>query len=262
MSPPALAKLVQGDSPLLINVPHAGTFVPEALRAQLTAAALPLPDTDWHVDRLYAPATALGATLMLATHSRYVVDLNRDPDDVALYPDADNTELCPTRTFANEAIHQAGCAPTPEQVRQRRAEYWQPYHAQLQAELARIRARHGHAVLLDAHSIRSEVPRFFAGRLPDLNVGTDDGRSCSAELEATAVVTLNAQRRFTTVLNGRFKGGYITRHYGRPEAGVQALQLEIVQAAYMNEAPPYAWDAAIAEPLMDLLQRLVEAISV
>lgn len=258
MRPPPLHALTRGDSPLLINVPHAGTFVPEALRAQLTAAAVPVPDTDWHVEKLYAPAVALGATLMAATHSRYVVDLNRDPEDVALYPGADNTELCPTRTFANEAIYRPGCAPTPEQVRQRRADYWQPYHAQLEAELARIRARHGHAVLLDAHSIRSEVPRFFAGRLPDLNVGTADGRSCRAELEATAVVTLNAQRRFTTVLNGRFKGGYITRHYGRPQDGVQALQLEIVQAAYMDEAPPYVWDAEAAAPLMGLLQRLVE----
>ena len=256
----SLWTLARGDTPLLINVPHAGTELPAELRAQLSPAAQPLPDTDWHVEKLFAPAVALGATVMAATQSRYLIDLNRDPEGRPLYPEADNTELCPLRTFANEPIHAPGAVPTPAQQRERLATYWQPYHAQLAAELARIRARHGHVVLLDAHSIRAEEPRFFAGRLPDLNVGTVDGQSCSAELEAAAVVTLNAQRRFTTVLNGRFKGGYITRHYGRPQDGVQALQLEIVQAAYMDEAPPYAWDAAGAAPLTDLLQRLVETL--
>ena len=245
-----------GSTPLLINVPHAGTYIPPSLRQNLTPEAQATPDTDWHVHLLYAFATDLGAGLMAATHSRYAADLNRDPGDAVLYPGADNTELCPTRTFDNQPIYLPGRAP---EVAVRRARYWAPYHQALQAELERIKARHGYAILLDGHSIRARVPRFFDGKLPDLNLGTADGASCAPTLQARAMQALQ-DTGFSGVCNGRFKGGYITRHYGRPSQQVHALQLEMAQSAYMDEAPPYAWEPQRARALLAVLRRLVESL--
>jgi N-formylglutamate amidohydrolase len=256
-----LWELSRGDSPLVIDVPHAGTHVPDAIAARLTDAARPVPDTDWHVEKLYAFARDAGATLMAATHSRFVVDLNRDPAGVALYAGADNTELVPTRTFDNEPIWLPGAGPDAREVEERVRTYFTPYHDALAAEVERVRARHGHAVLLDGHSIRAQVPRFFAGRLPDFNLGTADGASADPALERIASGILGASAPFTSVVNGRFKGGWITRRYGRPGAGVHALQLEMAQAAYMDESPPYRWDATRAAPLSAVLQRLVGALA-
>jgi N-formylglutamate deformylase len=253
----ALSSFIPGSTSLLIDVPHAGTYVPPELRGTLTPVAQTLPDTDWHVHLLYQFALEAGAGLMVATHSRYVVDLNRDPGNAALYPGADNTELCPTRTFSQENIYQDGAAPD---ATARRETYWAPYHRALAAALEAIKARHGYAILLDAHSIRSQVPRFFDGRLPDLNLGTADGASCTPNLQAAAMQALASARGFNAVLNGRFKGGYITRHYGRPEQGVHALQLEIAQACYMDEAPPYAWNPSAAASLLAILRRLVGSL--
>ena len=256
-----LYELHRGDSPLVVDVPHAGTHLPADLGPRLTAAARALPDTDWHVDRLYGFARDCGATLMAATHSRYVVDLNRDPSGAALYPGADNTELCPTQTFGSEPIYTEGALPTAAEIAARRARNFDPYHAALAAEVERTRARHGFAIVLDGHSIPAEVPRFFAGRLPDLNLGTADGASCAPSLQAAATAVLAAATGFTHVVNGRFKGGYVTRHYGNPARGVHALQLEMAQAAYMDEAPPYRWDPARAAPLVAVLERLVAALA-
>jgi N-formylglutamate amidohydrolase len=255
-----LQRLERGDTPLIIDVPHAGTFVPREIAARLTAAARAVPDTDWHVEKLYAFAAARGATLLVATHSRIAVDLNRDPSGAALYPGADNTELCPTHTFDNEAIYRAEDEPDAREIATRRAAYFDPCHAALAAEIERVRARHGYALLLDGHSIRSQVPRFFAGRLPDLNLGTANTTSCAAGLEAVAASVLAAATGFTCVVNGRFKGGYVTRHYGRPEQRVHALQLEIAQVAYMDEAAPWPWDSTRAAPLVAVLAQLVDAL--
>lgn len=256
-----LFTLHRGDGPLVVDVPHAGTHVPPELAARMTAGARAVPDTDWHVDKLYAFARDAGATMMVASHTRYAVDLNRDPSGAALYPGADNTELCPTRTFAGEPIWRDGEAPDEAEVAARRAAYFVPYHDALAAEVERVRARHGYAVLLDGHSIRSEVPRFFAGRLPDLNLGTAGGTSCAAPVQSIAAAVLAGEGGFSAVVNGRFKGGYVTRHNGRPDAGVHALQLEIAQRCYMDEAPPYRWDAARAAPLAGVLARLVDALA-
>ena len=253
--------LHRGDSPLVIDVPHAGTHVPDALRPRLSAIAQTVPDTDWHVEKLYAFAAAEGATLFCATHSRYVVDLNRDPSGAALYAGADNTELCPTRTFGGDAIYIDGSAPAQAEVTERIAASFTPYHAALEEEIARARDRHGFAIVLDGHSIRSIVPRFFEGRLPDLNLGTASGTSCAPELEACAARALAEADGFTHIVNGRFKGGWITRRYGRPREGVHALQLEIAQDCYMDEAPPYRWDAGRAERLGQVLHRLVHALT-
>ena len=227
----------------------------------MDAGATAVPDTDWHVDKLYAFARALGATVMAATHSRYVVDLNRDPGGAALYAGADNTELVPTRTFDNAPIWRPDRVPGRDEVDARARAYFSPYHDVLAAEVARVRQRHGHAVLLDAHSIRSHVPRFFEGKLPDLNLGTADGTSTDAGLARLAAGILASDRGFTTVVDGRFKGGWITRNYGRPGEGVHALQLEIAQSAYMDESPPWPWDASRASPLEALLRRLVVALA-
>ena len=256
-----LWELAQGDSPLVVNVPHAGRHVPDAIALRMEAQARTLPDTDWHVDALYRFAPATGATLVVATHSRYVVDLNRDPSGAALYPGADNTELCPARTFANAPIYRAGDAPATPEIAARRRTFFDPYHALLAREIERVQARHGYAVLLDGHSIAAEVPRFFAGRLPDLNLGTADGSSCAPSLESLATRVLAGADRFTHVVNGRFKGGYVTRHFGTPGERVHALQLEMVQDCYMDPSHPAAFDAKRAAPLAAVLERLVIALS-
>jgi len=253
--------LSRGDSPLIIDVPHAGTHVPDAIALRLTQTARTVPDTDWHVDRLYAFARGTGATILVATHSRYVVDLNRDPSGAALYPSADNTELCPTRTFANAPLYVDGDAPGEREIAARRTVYFDPYHTILAAEIRRVRARHGYAILLDAHSIASEVPRFFAGRLPDLNIGTVQGASCAPEAQRLATEVLAHAKPFTHVVNGRFTGGYVTRHHGRPEHRVHALQLEMAQRAYMDEERPFRYDPARAAPLCAVLERLVIALA-
>ena len=256
----ALFDLVRGDAPLIVDVPHAGTVVPAGIAERLSAAAAILPDTDWHVEKLYAFAREAGATTIVATHSRYVVDLNRDPSGASLYPGADVTELVPTRTFGSEPIYREGCAPDEAEVDARREAYFVPYHAALAAEVARVRAKHGYAVVLDCHSIASVVPRFFTGRLPDLNLGTASERSCAAGVQAVATAVLAECEGFSHVVNGRFKGGYVTRHYGAPDQAVHALQLEIAQACYMDETPPYRWDATRAAALGVVLARLVDAL--
>lgn len=255
-----LWKLQRGWSPLLINVPHAGTLIPASLAGRLTPAALAVPDTDWQVDRLYVPAIQQGASLMVATHSRIVVDLNRDPSGAALYPGASNTELCPTSTFDDRPHYLDGEVPDGHEIEARRRQYWQPYHDRLAEEIEAIRARHGYCILLDGHSIRSRVPRFFEGRLPDFNLGTAEGASCSASLASRVFSVLSEAPGFTAVHNGRFKGGYITRHYGEPARGVHALQIEKAQAAYMNEDQPGVHDAPAAAPLRAVLARVVAAL--
>ena len=256
-----LYEIDRGDSALIVDVPHAGTHVPAALTARLLPAARALPDTDWHVEKLFGFARHSGVTTVVATHSRYVVDLNRDPGGQALYPGADNTELVPTRTFANEPVYSPGDEPDSAEVAQRVAEYYAPYHDALAGEIERVRARHGYAVLLDCHSIRSEVPRFFAGRLPDLNLGTADGASCAPELQRAAALTLAQATAFSSVVNGRFKGGFITRSYGMPARAIHALQLETAQACYMDESPPYRWDPERAAALVAVLASLVEVLA-
>ena len=252
-----LWNLARGDSPLIVSVPHAGRHVPDAIALRLSDTAREVPDTDWHVDELYRFAPSIGATLLTATHSRYVVDLNRDPSGKALYAGADNTELCPTRTFRNEKLYAKGDEPTPREIDARRATYFDPYHRLLGDEIERIRKRHGYAVLVDGHSIAAEVPRFFNGRLPDLNLGTADGHSCDETAQALAAGIVSHAEGFTHVVNGRFKGGFITRRYGVPADGVHALQLEMTQASYMDEANPTQFDAARAAKLVAVLERLL-----
>ncbi len=260
MSQPAPFVFHQGTQPLLISMPHAGTYVPPTLAARFTEEARQVPDTDWHMERLYAFAKDMGASILAATHSRYVVDLNRPPDGASLYPGQNVTGLCPVDTFDDTPIYTRGDVPDDSEIAARRDAVWAPYHAQLRAELDRIRAQHGVAVLWDAHSIRSVLPRFFEGKLPDLNLGTADGASCSPALAQELLAIARSAPGYTGVLNGRFKGGHITRHYGQPERDIHAVQLEMTQCSYMQEALPFSYLPEVAAGVQPHLERMLKTV--
>jgi N-formylglutamate deformylase len=250
--------LYRGTAPLLISLPHDGTTLPEDLFARITPAARLVPDTDWHVSRLYEFARELGASMIVPTYSRYVIDLNRPRDNASLYPGQNTTGLCPIVQFSGEPIYQAGQEPSNSEIVERIETYWRPYHEALREEIARVRAEHGRVVLWEGHSIRSVVPFLFEGRLPDFNLGTADGKSCSAGLQERLAQILVAQRDRTHVVNGRFKGGYITRHYGRPAERIDAIQLELAQLNYMDEES-FEYREELAEGTQRVLRRLLEA---
>ncbi len=254
-----LYRLRTGTSRLIVSMPHVGTVVPQWLGARLTPEALGLADTDWHLPLLYDFLDALDATVLVATHSRYVIDLNRPPDGASLYPGQATTGLVPTDTFRGEAAYRVGESPGSPEIERRRRDYWAPYHDALAAEIARLRAQHGHAVLWDAHSIASELPRFFEGRLPDLNFGTAKGTSCAPALIDAVLAPVRAQSRYSWVLDGRYTGGYITRHHGRPAEGCHAIQLEMSQLIYMDETAPFALRPERCARLRPLLQACLGA---
>lgn len=260
MSEPSVFTITRGSAPLVVSVPHAGTAIPPDQRHRYTERALAVEDTDWFLDRLYAFVKELGASLIVPTYSRYVIDLNRPTVDAPMYPGRNNTELVPTRHFTGEPIYREGLAPDAAERQRRIAAYWQPYHGALGAEVDRLRARHGHAVLFDANSIKSELPWLFEGRLPDMNLGTADGTSCAPSLRDALAGVFAAQTRYGHVVDGRFKGGHITRQFGRPAHGVHAVQLEMCWSAYMDEAPPYRWHAGRAAEVTPLLQQLVRTM--
>lgn len=261
MRQPDWLEIIRGDAPLLLSLPHTGVVIPDDVRG-LRSQMLARIDADCWVEQLYDFAPALGVTVLRTALSRTVIDVNRDPSGASLYPGQATTGLCPTETFDGEPLYAKGAEPDAEEIDRRRREYFEPYHDALRAEIARLRARHQHVVVYDAHSIRSRVPRLFEGRLPDLNLGTYDGLSCDAAL-AARVEAACADSGFSQVTNGRFKGGWITRHYGRPPAGVHALQMELAQIAYMIETarePFGPYDSARAQPLRAVLQRLFDAL--
>jgi N-formylglutamate deformylase len=252
--------LQRGSAPLLISMPHVGTELPAELAGRLAPVAAELDDTDWHLPRLYDFAAALGASILIPRYSRYVVDLNRPPDNANLYPGQDTTGLCPVDTFAKAPLYRPGEEPDSAEIERRVERYWRPYHQALQDELARLKAEHGVALLWEAHSIRSEVPRFFEGRLPDFNLGSAGGASCGADLGERLLAVAQAFPDYSAVLNGRFKGGYITRAYGQPADGVHAIQLELSLATYMEEQAPYAYDEARAAKVQPVLRALLESL--
>lgn len=254
--PTDILRLHRGDAPLLISIPHNGTELPEAIAARLAPESRRVPDTDWHLDRLYAFARELGASVLVPRYSRYVIDLNRAEDDASLYPGQNTTGLCPAVRFDGEPVYLDGQAPAPDEVAERVEAYWRPYHRALAEELQRLHAAHGRVVLWEAHSIRGTLPFLFEGRLPDLNLGTAGGASCASALQARLETELAAQDGYDVVVNGRFKGGYITRHYGDPARGIDAVQLEISQRVYMDE-DSFAWREDRAARLQPLLRRLL-----
>ena len=250
----------QGTAPLLISMPHTGTHVPADIAAKLTPEGREVHDTDWHMPALYDFAKALGASILVATHSRYVIDLNRPPDGASLYPGQSVTGLCPVDTFDDTPLYASKAdEPDDAEIARRREAWWQPYHGQLRAELDRIKSVHGTAMLWDAHSIRSVLPRFFEGKLPDLNLGTANGESCDPALAQQLLQIAEAAPGYTAVLNGRFKGGHITRHYGQPGLGVHAVQLEMTQCSYMQECLPFDYLPERAAQVQPHLQRMLAA---
>jgi N-formylglutamate deformylase len=234
MSDPVFS-LRRGTVPLLLSLPHVGTDIPDEIATALVPRALGLEDTDWHLAKVYAFARDLGASVLVPRFSRYVIDLNRPPENAPMYPGANNTELVPTHFFSGHPLYREGCVPDAREIEHRRATYWRPYHEAIASELARLVAAHGHALLWDGHSIQAEVPWLFEGRLPDLNLGTAGGASCAPALRDALSAVLAAQSGFSHVTDGRFKGGYITRHYGRPGDRVHAIQLEMGLSTYMDE---------------------------
>jgi N-formylglutamate deformylase len=250
--------LHRGTAPLLISLPHDGMALPDDIAARLVPAARRVPDTDWHVSRLYAFARELGASILVPKYSRYVVDLNRPPDDVSLYPGQNTTGLCPSVQFSGEPVYLPGTEPAPAEVERRVERYWRPYHAALAAEIARIKAAHGRVVLWEGHSIRSVVPFLFEGRLPDFNLGTAGGASCAPALQQRLEGVLAGQKNYSFIVNGRFKGGYITRHYAAPSERVDAVQLELAQLSYMDE-DSFDYLAERAAPTQVLIRALLEA---
>src|SRR5262245_22492206 len=257
---------MRGDAPLVLSVPHAGPDIPAELEAQLVSPWLARRDADWWVDRLYDFGSALGATIVRTALSRTVIDVNRDPSGASLYPGQATTELCPTTTFDGEPLYRDGRGPDATEIATRRERYYDPYHQALRTELARLRAKHSRIVLYDCHSIRSRVPRLFDGELPSFNIGTNSGRSCARAL-VDVVAAECAATKLSHVVDGRFKGGYITRHYGRPDDGVHAVQMELACRGYMRETPgpvsegewPTPYDPVFAAPMRATLTRVLEA---
>ena len=256
----------RGSAPLLLCMPHTGTSIAPAIEAGLTSPWLARKDTDWWIEHLYGFAARLGASILRTAVSRTVIDANRDPSGASLYPGQATTELCPTTTFDGEPLYRTGCAPSPGEIAARRREHFEPYHRTIEEEIARLRRLHPAVVLYDCHSIRSAVPRLFAGILPDFNLGTFSGASCAASL-TQRIEQLCDETSFSRVTNGRFKGGYTTRHYGRPRDGVHAVQMELACRSYLREPAgavdegnwPCAWDEAFAAPMRAVLERILTA---
>jgi N-formylglutamate deformylase len=258
--------LQQGSAPLLLCMPHTGMTIPPDIEARLVSPWLARKDTDWWIERLYAFASNLGASVVRTTVSRTVIDCNRDPSGASLYPGQATTELCPTTTFDGELLYRSGAAPEAVEIAARRSEYFEPYHRAIEEEIARLRSQHPHIVLYDCHSIRSAVPRLFTGTLPHFNIGTFAGASCAPEL-TSRIERLCDRAPFSRVTNGRFKGGYTTRHYGRPQQGVHAVQMELACRGYLREPQsevdvanwPCPWDETVAAPLRAVLQQVLTA---
>ena len=250
----------QGESPLLVSSPHSGTEVPDAIADRFTEDAWNLHDTDWHIPALYDFVSDFSASTIEARYSRYVVDLNRPPDNSSLYPGQATTGLCPVQMFDGEPIYKAGQEPGPDEVAERTRRYWQPYHSKIAEELSRIRSKYGYALLYDCHSIRSVIPRLFDGRLPTLNLGTSKGTSCDSSLEK-AIADAMKHGDYDCVVNGRFVGGHITRHFGDPNQQTHAVQMELTQIDYMDETLPYTYQPERADRLKKTLKDIMLAFT-
>ena len=250
---------VKGTSPIVLGLPHTGTFVPDDVARNLTENGRKLADTDWHIDRLY-DGLLTDVTTVRANFHRYVIDANRDPEGGSLYPGQNTTTLVPLTDFDGADIWET--APTPDEVARRCEEFHAPYHDALQAELVRVRDLHGVAILYDCHSIRSDIPFLFEGILPDFNVGTNFGTTCAANIEATTIAICEEAAEYSAIVNGRFKGGWTTRHYGQPQSGVHSIQMELAQSTYLtHETEPWVYDQVKADRLRKHLKLILTALA-
>jgi len=249
-------KVIQGNSPVILSMPHTGVEVPHEILQKLNTTGQTLADTDWHVHQLYADLLPQ-ATLVRATFHRYVIDANRGPADESLYPGQNTTGLCPVTDFDGQSIYRSGCEPNTEEIEHRRKKYHQPYHEALTNEIERVHQQHGIVVLCDCHSIRSILPFLFNGILPDFNIGTNDGKSCDSQIEKSVIETCKNAENYNTVLNGRFKGGWTTRHYANQISNIHAIQIELAQSAYMQEVEPWLYLSEKAEKLRQILSSIL-----
>lgn len=250
----------RGTSPVILAFPHTGTLVPDDIADRLNDEGKKLRDTDWHIHLLYGGLLP-NATTVRATFHRYCIDANRDPTGTSLYPGQNTTSLVPLTDFDNQPIWKDGQQPTAAETGERIALYHRPYHAVLEAEIARVKALHGIAVVYDCHSIRSRCPFLFEGVLPDFNIGTDNGRTCAPEIERAVVDICSNAQDYSSVLNGRFRGGWTTRHYGRPETGVHAIQMELAQISHLQrEEVPFELDQAKSRRLSKILAGVLTAV--
>ncbi len=254
-----MIEVSQGSGPIVLGLPHTGTDVPPDIAGLLNDRGLALADTDWNIHRLYGGLLDNVTTVRTPIH-RYVIDVNRGPDDASLYPGQNTTGLCPVTDFDGDPIYRDGCEPNAQEIERRRRTYHDPYHLALSTELARVKAIHGMAILYDCHSIRGKIPYLFADTLPDFNIGTNSSTSCAVSMEKAVEEVCRAAPGFTSVVNGRFKGGWTTRNYGHPARGIHAIQMELAQSTYMQEAPPWAYDKARADRLRTTLSRILNAL--
>ena len=255
-----IPEVTSGKGPVVLAQPHGGTEIPEAILKRLNPEGQARADTDWHISQLYAGLLPDASIVSTPIH-RYVIDANRDPADESLYPGQNTTSLCPTTTFDGTAIYLDGQTPSADEIKQRQRDYHQPYHDALREQLERVRQKHGYAILYDCHSIRSIVPYLFDGQLPDFNIGTNSGKTCALSIEMAVERHCKAATDYRHVLNGRFKGGWTTRHYGQPQQGYHAIQMELAQCNYMQEEAPWEYDLASAHKLRVILSELLTELN-
>ncbi len=256
----SFVEVTQGDSPLILGLPHTGTDLPPECAARLNETGLALADTDWHIHDLY-DGLVDGLTTVRTKIHRYVIDVNRDPEGVSLYPGQNTTGLCPLTDFDGLPLYRDNQEPDADEIDRRRVAYHVPYHSALRTEIERIHARHGFVVLYDCHSIRSNIPFLFDGTLPDFNIGTNEATTCDLSLAAQVTDICARAKGYTSIVNGRFKGGWTTRHYGRPGDGVHAIQMELAQSTYMLECPPWSYDTAKAGQLRHHLSNILTSLT-
>lgn len=262
---PDWLQITHGEAPLIVSMPHTGIRIPPEIEARLVSPWIARKDADWHIEKLYDFAPSMGATTIRTTVSRTVIDVNRDPSGASLYPGQATTELCPTTTFDGEPLYKDQCELDTEEIPARTALYFDPYHAAIADEIARLRGTHAKVVVFEAHSIRSVIPRLFESELPNFNIGTNSGASCDDAL-TTAIETACGNTKFSQVTNGRFKGGWTTRHYGKPPEGVHAVQLELACRGYMDEPAdvspdnwPTPYDDQRASDMRAALKQILQA---
>jgi N-formylglutamate deformylase len=255
-----MIEIIKGNSPLVLGLPHTGTEIPSDCLAGLNETGRAIADTDWHIHQLYSDLVADVTSVRTAIH-RYVIDANRDPSGVSLYPRQNTTGLCPLTDFDGHAIYAEGCEPDQAEIARRTASFHAPYHAVLARELERVKALHGFVILYDCHSIRSKIPFLFKDCLPDFNIGTNLGTTCAPSIESAVHSICVAADGYSSILNGRFKGGWTTRHYGQPSQGVHVLQMELAQSTYMTECPPWDYDETRADRLRPLLSTILKTLS-
>ena len=253
-------QVTYGDSAIVLGQPHGGTHVPETIFGRLNDRGQRLDDTDWHINQLY-DGLLDGVTVVRSCIHRYVIDANRDPAGVSLYPGQNTTALCPTTDFDGEQIWQKGEAPSKDEILNRRDGFHTPYHQALAEELDRVKSHHGVAILYDCHSIRSRIPFLFDGELPVFSIGTNESTTCAKNIEATVLEVCNSTVDFNTVVNGRFKGGWTTRHYGQPQTHIHAIQMELAQRAYMNESFPWPYRPDRADKIRPYLSKTLNALN-